>query len=42
MPLGKERSNSRLVQANPDKSVFVFEFFADVRNLHGRHAQTWS
>ena len=29
----------RLVQANPDKSVFVFELFADVRNLHIRHAQ---
>ena len=29
----------RLVQANPDKSVFVFELFADVRNLHSRHAQ---
>jgi hypothetical protein len=29
----------RLVQANPDKSVFVFELFADVSNLHSRHAQ---
>ena len=28
-----------LVQANPDKSVFVFELFADVRNLHICHAQ---
>ena len=29
----------RLVQANPDKSVFVFELFADVRNLYSRYAQ---
>ena len=29
----------RLVQPNPYKSVFVFELFADVRNLHSRHAQ---
>jgi hypothetical protein len=29
----------RLVQANPDESVFVFDLFADVRNLHSRHAQ---
>ena len=29
----------RLVQANPDKSVFMFKLFADVRNLHSRHAQ---
>ena len=29
----------RLVQANPNKSVFMFELFADVRNLHGHHAQ---
>ena len=25
-------------QANPDKSVFVFELFADVRNHYIRHA----
>ena len=29
----------RLVEANPDKSVFMFKLFADVRNLHMRHAQ---
>jgi hypothetical protein len=29
----------RLVQANPDESVLVFDLFADVRNLHSRHAE---
>src|SRR6267142_3095212 len=29
----------RLVQANPDKSVFAFDLLAEVRNLHIRHAQ---
>ena len=28
----------RFEQANPDKSVFVFELFADVRNHHICHA----
>src|ERR1700704_3213165 len=29
----------RLVQANPDKSVLVFDLFTDVRNLYIGHAQ---
>jgi len=29
----------RLVQANPDKSVFAFDLFTDVRDLHIRHTQ---
>ncbi|HEY5778861.1 MAG TPA: hypothetical protein VIT00_08990, partial [Terrimicrobiaceae bacterium] len=28
----------RLVQANPDESIFVFDLFAEVRDLHIRHA----
>jgi hypothetical protein len=29
----------RLIQSNPDKSVLVFELFADVRNLDIRNTQ---